>query len=68
MCQGHTCLNLDIPFSFKSLIVELIFNDEKHKQDNAINKKQIEKTIPKYLFVILVVAWFLLIYYWAQIS
>ena len=56
MCQGHTCLNLGIPFSFKSLIVELIFNDEKHKQDNAINKKQIEKTIPKYLFVILVVA------------
>ena len=28
MCQVHTCLFLDIPFSFISLTVELIFNDE----------------------------------------
>ena len=52
MSNSHF-LYLGIPSScFKSLIVELIFNNEWINKDHTINKQQIGKTMRKYLFVI----------------
>ena len=52
LCVKFTLANTcGTPFSFKSLIVEVIFIDEQPKH-NAINKQQIGKKMPKYWFVI----------------
>ena len=39
MCQVHTCLCLGIPFTVKSLTIELIFNDEQPKTMQLTNNK-----------------------------